>query len=37
MKDLVLRLASTLMKNSRSSDRKLAKILGVSLDSIAKL
>ena len=37
MKDPELRLISALMKNSRSSDRKLAKSLGVSQPTVTRL
>jgi len=36
MKDLELRLISELMKNSRRSDRELAKVLGVSQPTISR-
>ena len=37
MKDVELRLVSELMKNSRRSDRELAKELGISQPTVSRL
>ena len=37
MKDIELRLASELMKNSRRSDKELAKAIGVSQPTVSRL
>jgi DNA-binding Lrp family transcriptional regulator len=37
MKDLEMRLVSELMKNSRRSDRELAKVLGISQPTVSRM